>query len=149
MMIWLFSLLPDFIFHLIVLISILGLLAATFFGFIPFISKYTLPVKVVSIVLLIIGVWFEGGISNNNAWLEKVHALEKKIAEAEAKSAQANTMLVSKIAEKNKEIALVQSTLKNKIKQLASSMDAECKIPEETISILNEAAMPGPKGGKR
>ena len=146
---WILQWLPDWIFHLIVIAGILGLLASTFFGFIPFISKYTIPVKVVSIVLLVIGVWFEGGISNNNAWLEKVHALEKKVAEAEAKSAQANTALTSKIAEKNKEIASIQATLKNKIKQFASIMDSECKIPEEAISVLNEAAMPGPKGGKK
>lgn len=149
MMIWLFNFLPDFVFHLIVLVGILGLLAATFFGFIPFVNKYALPVKVASIVLLVIGVWFEGGLSNNQAWMDKVHALEKKIAEAEAKSAQANTELVTKIAEHKKEIASVQATLKNKIKQLATSMDSECKIPEDAISILNEAAMPGPKGGKR
>ena len=148
-MIWLFSLLPDWIFHLIVFVGILGLLAATFFGFIPFVSKYTLPVKVVSIVLLVIGVWFEGGLSNNQAWMDKVHALEKKIAEAEAKSAQANTLLVSKIAEKNKEIASIQSSVKNKIKQFTTIMDSECKIPAETISILNDAAMIGPKGGKK
>lgn len=148
-MIWLFNLLPDWIFHLIVFVGILGLLSATFFGFIPFVSKYTIPVKVASIVLLVIGVWFEGGLSNNAAWMEKVHALEKKVAEAEAKSAEANTLLTSRIAEKNKEIATMQATLKNKIKQFASIMDSECKIPEEAISVLNEAAMPGPKGGKR
>ena len=146
---WLLNLLPDWIFHLIVLAGVLGLLGSFFFGFIPFISKYTLPIKVGSIVLLVIGIWFEGGISNNNAWLEKVHALEKKVAEAEAKSAQANTALTSKIAEKNKEIASIQATLKNKIKQFASIMDSECKVPEQAISVLNEAAMPGPKGGKK
>ena len=146
---WLLNLLPDWIFHLIVLAGILGLLGSFFFGFIPFVSKYTLPIKVGSIVLLVIGIWFEGGISNNNAWLEKVHALEKKVAEAEAKSAQANTALTSKIAEKNKEIATIQATLKNKIKQFASIMDSECKVPEQAISVLNEAAMPGPKGGKK
>ena len=80
---WLLNLLPDWIFHLIVLAGVLGLLGSFFFGFIPFVSKYTLPIKVGSIVLLVIGIWFEGGISNNNAWLEKVHALEKKVAEAE------------------------------------------------------------------
>jgi hypothetical protein len=148
-MIWLFNLLPDWIFHLIVLAGVLGLLAATFFGFIPFISKYTLPVKVASIVLLVIGVWFEGGLSNNQAWMDKVHALEKKVAEAEAKSAKANTLLTSKIAEKNKEIASVQMTLKNRIKQFTTIMDSECKISSETISILNDAAMTGPKGGKK
>ena len=146
---WLLNLLPDWIFHLIVLVGVLGLLGSFFFGFIPFVSKYTLPIKVGSILLLVIGIWFEGGISNNNAWLEKVHALEKKVAEAEAKSAQANTALTSKIAEKNKEIASIQATLKNKIKQFASIMDSECKVPEQAISVLNEAAMPGPKGGKK
>ena len=101
-----------------------------------------------SIVLLVIGIWFEGGISNNNAWLEKVHALEKKIAEAETKSAEANTALVSKIAEKNKEIAKVQSELKNRIRESANIMDTECKVSSYAINIMNDAAR-GPKGGKK
>jgi hypothetical protein len=147
-MIWLLNFLPDFVFHLIVLISILGLVAATFFGFIPFVGKYALPVKIVSIILLVIGIWFEGAISNNAAWMEKVHALEKKVAEAEAKSAQANTTLVSKIAEKNKEIAKVQNELRNKIKEVASIMDSECKVSTYAVEIINEAAR-GPKGGKK
>ena len=113
---WILNWLPDWIFHLVVIIGLLGLLGSFFFGFIPFFGRYALPIKIVSIILLLVGVWFEGGISNNNAWLEKVHALEKKVAEAEAKSAQANTALTSKIAEKNKEIATIQATLKNKIK---------------------------------
>lgn len=147
-MIWLFNFLPDWIFHLVVIAGILGLLTSTFFGFIPFINKYALPVKVASILLLVVGVWFEGGLSNNQAWMDKVNKLEKQVAEAEVKSAKANTDLTSKISEKNKEIASIQTTLKNKIKQLASSMDSECKIPEEAVNILNEAAI-GPKGGKR
>jgi hypothetical protein len=146
---WILNWLPDWLFHLIVIAGILGLLASTFFGFIPFISKYTLPVKVASIVLLVIGVYFEGGVSNNNAWLEKVHALEKLVAESEAKSAQANTQLVSTIAQKNKEIASAQASLKSKIKQFTTILDAECKVPADAVSILNEAATPGPKGGKR
>lgn len=146
---WILSFLPDWIFHLIVIAGILGLLASTFFGFIPFIKQYTLPVKIVSILLLVLGVWFEGAISNNNSWLEKVRALEKKVAEAELKSSQANVALTSAIAEKNREIAKAQSQLQNKIKEVSTKIDAECKVSPEVITILNEAAMPGPKGGKR
>ena len=146
---WILSFLPDWIFHLIVIAGILGLLASTFFGFIPFIKQYTLPVKIVSILLLVLGVWFEGAISNNNSWLEKVRALEKKVAEAELKSSQANVALTSAIAEKNREIAKAQSQLQNKIKEISTKIDAECKVSPEVITILNEAAMPGPKGGKR
>jgi hypothetical protein len=146
---WILSFLPDWIFHLVVIVGILGLLTSTFFGFLPFIGKYALPVKVASILLLVVGVWFEGAISNNNSWLEKVRALEKKIAEAEIKSSQANVKLTSVIAEKNREVAKVQSELKNRVKQISSTIDAECKISPEVITVLNDAAIPGPKGGKR
>jgi hypothetical protein len=145
---WILSFIPDFVFHLIVFVSILGLIAATFFGFIPFLGKYALPVKIVCVLLLVLGVWFEGAISNNNSWLEKVRILEKKIAEAETKSAEANTKLVSQIAIKNKEIAKVQTELKNRIRESASMMDAECKISPDAINIINDAAR-GPKGGKK
>lgn len=147
-MIWLLNFLPNFIFHLIVLISILGLLAATFFGFIPFIGKYTLPVKIISILLLVFGIWFEGAISNNDAWMAKVRELEFQVAKAEAKSNEANANLTSQIAAKNKEIAKVQFDLKNKIKEMANAMDSECKIPSFAINIINDAAR-GPKGGKK
>jgi hypothetical protein len=102
----------------------------------------------VCVLLLVLGVWFEGAISNNNSWLEKVRILEKKIAEAETKSAEANTKLVSQIAIKNKEIAKVQTELKNRIRESASMMDAECKISPDAINIINDAAR-GPKGGKK
>jgi len=147
-MIWLLSFLPNFIFHLIVIVAILGLLASFFFGFIPFVSKYTLPIKIISILLLVIGVWFEGGISNNDAWLAKVKDLEFQVAKAEAKSNEANANLTSTIATKNKEIAKAQSELKNKVKEIANTIDAECKVPSIAINILNEAAR-GPKGGKK
>jgi hypothetical protein len=146
---WILNFLPDWIFHLIVIAGVLGLVASTFFGFLPFIGKYALPVKIVSIILLVVGVWFEGAISNHNSWLEKVRELEKKVADAEIKSAQANTKLTSIIAEKNREVAKVQSELKNKIREISGKIDAECKVSPEVITVLNEAAMPGPKGGKR
>lgn len=146
---WILNFLPDWIFHLVVIAGVLGLVASTFFGFLPFIGKYALPVKVVSIILLVVGVWFEGAISNHNSWLEKVRELEKKVADAEIKSAQANTKLTSIIAEKNREVAKAQSELKNKIREISGKIDAECKVSPEVITVLNEAAMPGPKGGKR
>lgn len=147
-MIWLLSFLPNFVFHLIVIVGILGLLASQFFSFIPFVSTYTSPIKIASIGLLVVGIWFEGGISNNDAWLAKVRELEFQVAKAEAKSNEANVLLTSQLAAKNKEIAKSQAELKIKIKEMANSIDAECKVPSIAINILNEAAR-GPKGGKK
>jgi len=145
---WILNWLPNFVFHLIVIIGILGIVVSKFSSFIPFVGSYVAPIRIASIVILVIGVWFEGGISNNDAWLEKVHALEKKVAEAELKSAEANTNLVSQIAAKNKEIAKVQIDLRNKIRDVASVIDSECKVSLDAINIMNEAAR-GPKGGKK
>ena len=64
---WILDWLPNFVFHLIVIVAILGLIAAKFFSFIPFVSRYTAPIKIVCIVALVIEVWFEGGISNNES----------------------------------------------------------------------------------
>jgi hypothetical protein len=145
---WILNWLPDFVFHLIVIVGILGIVVSKFSSFIPFVGSYVAPIRIASIAILVVGVWFEGGISNNNSWLEKVHALEKKVAEAELKSVEANSKLISQIAAKNKEIADVQTKLKLKIKEVTSAIDSECKVSTYAIDIINESAR-GPKGGKK
>jgi hypothetical protein len=136
-MIWLLSFLPNFIFHLIVIIAILGLLASTFFSFVPFISTYTTPIKIVSIVMLIIGVWFEGGISNNDAWLAKVKEMELKVAKAEAQSAQANTKLANEINVKNK---IIKENSNANSKAITKYVVDECKLSNVAVSLHNSSS---------
>lgn len=142
---WILSWLPDFVFHIVVIIGILGIVASFFFSFVPFISQYKLPLQVVSIIILVFGVFFEGAISNNNSWLLKVKDMEKRIAQAETQSAETNTKLVTEIAKKQKELSQAQIELKKRIQENASSMNAECKVSNDTIGILNDAA----KGSKK
>jgi hypothetical protein len=136
-MIWLLNFLPDFVFHLIVLISILGLVAATFFGFIPFVGKYALPVKIVSIVMLVIGIWFEGGISNNDAWLAKVKEMELKVAKAEAQSAETNTKLAYEINVKNK---IIKENSNANSKAITRYVTDECKLSNAAVSLHNSSS---------
>jgi hypothetical protein len=86
-----------------------------------------------------------GAISNEAAWLARVAELEKKVAAAEIKSAETNTQLVSKLAQRDKEIATKQTELKTRIQQVAVVMDQECKINADVVSILNDAAKLGAK----
>ena len=65
---WFIDWLPFWIFHLIVLVGIAGVLASQFFSFVPFISVYATPIRVLSIVILVFGVYMEGGISNQEKW---------------------------------------------------------------------------------
>lgn len=142
---WLLSWIPDFVFHIVVIIGILGVVASSFFSFVPFISQYKLPIQVLSIIILVFGVFFEGAISNNNSWLLKVKEMEKRIAQAETQSAEANGKLISEIAKKQQELNKVQDELKKRIRDNSDTINAECKISNNTIGILNDAA----KGTKK
>jgi hypothetical protein len=62
---WIFTFLPTWVFHAILGAGILALLAGMFFSFIPIISKYNVPVKVVGYTLVAFGLFLEGGLNNN------------------------------------------------------------------------------------
>ena len=134
---WLLKWLPDFFFHIVVIIGVLGVLANTFFSFIPFISQYTKPIQIISIIVLVVGIWFEGAISDNNSWLLKVKELEVKLAKAETQSAQVNTILVEKLVEKDKIIKDKQNEINKAISKYVTD---ECRLSNAAVSLYNSSS---------
>jgi hypothetical protein len=142
---WIVNFLPDWIFHVLLLAGLLGLVASFVLDSIPFISTNAKAIQLASAIVLAIAIFFEGAISDNNAWQARVKELEAKVARAETQSAEANGQLSKALAAKDKEIALAQAELKNRIKAGAAAMDAVCKIPADVVAILNDAAKKGAK----
>lgn len=140
---WLLSWLPDFVFHLLLIAGVLGLLASIVLDSIPFIGSNAKAIQLASGVVLLFAVYFEGGIANEDKWQARIKELEVKVAKAETESAEANGKLSKQLAAKDKEIALAQAELKNRIRQGAAAMDAVCRIPADVVSILNDAARKG------
>jgi hypothetical protein len=138
--VWILNFVPDFVFHALLILSLLALAGSFVLDSIPFISANAKAIQLASAVVLAIAIFFEGAISNESVWQARVKELELKIARAETQSAEANSELRNKMAEKNKEIALAQQALKGRIEQNAAQMDAVCKIPRTAIDILNDAA---------
>jgi hypothetical protein len=137
---WLLKFLPDWIFYAVLLIGLAGLAASFVLRFIPFISQYRLPIQCASGILIVIGVYMAGAISNESAWQARVAELELKIARAETQSAEANSELRNKLSRKEQEIVQAQQALKGRIQQNAAQMDAVCLVPRTAIDILNDAA---------
>lgn len=137
---WMLSFLPNFVFHLLTIAGVIGVLASLFFSFIPFISQYKLPIQVLSIVALVFGIYFEGGIANEDKWIAKVNEVEMKVAKAQAKSAEENTKLVEKIVYKDK---IIKERSQDIIKYVETELvkyDSQCIIPKEFIAAINRAA---------
>jgi hypothetical protein len=117
--------------------GVLGIIASWFFSFIPFVRQYKLPIQIISILVLVLGIWTEGANSNNNAWLLKVKDMEVKVAQSETQSANVNTVLVETILEKEKIIKDKQDELKNAINKYATD---ECKLSNVAVSLFNSSS---------
>ena len=152
---WLLNLMPDWFYHLIVIVSLLGLIVATVFKFIP----YRLPIQVFGALLLIFGVWMEGGIVNEAKWEARVKELEEKVKIAEEKSTEKNVEIQEKVVTQTK---VVREKGKDIIKYIDRLVDKEvikevqgpervrreevikyvenCPVPKDIIDVHNAAA---------
>ena len=137
---WILQFLPDWVFHAVCLAGFAGLVAAYFLGFIPLVGRYSLPIKIISLLLLVFGLFMEGANFNNNVWLERVRELEAKVAESEKKIATTNTKIKKVYVTKVKVIKQDRVVIQEKIVKEAANMDKECQVSPSAINILNEAA---------
>ena len=132
--------LPDWGIHLIVFVGGLGLLVTHFPRVLPLTGVSVLPIKIVSVLLLVVGVWLEGGRGVERVWEARVAELEAKVAISEARSQEANKQLSEAIQTKQKFTREIQGVLQARITQARDKIDAGCRVDSEAIKILNDAA---------
>ena len=142
---WILKWLPDFVFHLIFIVGLLGLGASFVLKFIPFFTQYRVVIQVAASIMIAVGLYMEGAISDNNAWVARVHEMEKKVAEAEAKSADANTKLVTELARNKEKIASNQAAVKQAIQQNIQAINRQCNLTDISVEMYNQAVRGGTK----
>lgn len=139
---WILNILPDWLFYGMFFIGLIGVSITYMLKWIPIpaIYIYKTPIQLVSIGLITLGTFMSGAVWNQNAWLEKVHALEKKVAEAEAKSEKVNTEVVVKYVTKTQVIKEKGDDVVKYIDREIVKIDEQCKLPTEAIKAHNDAA---------
>ena len=148
---WILSILPDAVIHLIFGLGILGTIAGFVLGFIPFVKTYQFAIQVISLLILVFGVYLEGGLADYKEWELKVKEMEAKVAQAEAQSANKNIEIQEKIVEKTKVIRekgkdIIQYIDKEVVKKEEVIKYIEnCPVPKDVIDTLNKAASMGDK----
>jgi hypothetical protein len=73
--------------------------------------------------------------------------MEAKVAAAEAKSKEVNTVIQEKIVEKIRVVKEKELVIQEKIVNVAVTIDSQCKVLPEAIEIINSAAKK-PEGKK-
>ena len=137
---WIINWLPEFVVHLIFLAGVVGTIAGFVLGFIPFVSKYKLPIQIISLLLLSLGVYLEGGLAEKAKWELRVKEMEVKVAEAEAKSAIVNTEIVEKVVTEKQIVKVKGDKVIEYIDREVKVFDNTCTVPEIDIKAHNMAA---------
>jgi len=141
---WILQFLPDALIiwfcNILLLVGIVLTVAGWFAHRIPVIYHYQLPFKIAGVALLVLGVYFRGGVAVEQEWRERVHQLEEKLKLAEAESAKVNTVIETKVVTKTQVVKEKAETLIQYVdKEIVKEVN-NCPVPQEAIDVHNEAA---------
>lgn len=139
-MMQLLNFVPDIFFHLLLIVGVLGLIAGYLLNNIPFISTNAKTIQVVAILVTVVAVWFEGGISRDKDYREQIAELQVKIAQAEKESAEANTRLVEQLKENEKLRKEKKNATQTIVNQVVSKYDGNCVLSNAFIRVHDSAS---------
>ena len=151
---WILHLLPDaliaWIVNIILIAGAVVTVAGFFVRFIPFVNTYRIPVQIAGILLLTVGVYFQGGYTTEMAWRERVREVEDKLAIAEKQSAEVNTEIVTKLVTQTKVVTQRgEDIIKYVDREVVKNQEVirfveNCPIPDVIINTHNAAALNRP-----
>jgi hypothetical protein len=127
--------LPEWVIHLIFGAGVLGVIAGFALGIIPFIKPYKLAIQVISLLVLSLGVYLEGGLEDARIWKMKILELEVKIKESENKSAEVNTVIQDRVITKTR-------VVKEKAAEVVKYIDRDVVKKEEVVKFIERCSLP-------
>ena len=143
---WILQWLPNWIFYVIFFAGLLGLLATYVMKFIPLVYVYRTPIQAVSVVLIALGTYMSGAISNEESWQARVKEMEEKVAASEIQSKEENIKIVEKVVNKTQIIRTRGDDIVKYVDREVVKYDTKfapggiCEIPKEFIKAHNDAA---------
>ena len=120
--------------------GLLGLASTFLIRFFPFLYVYKTPLQIGSIVLIVIGTYMSGAISNEEAWQARVKEMEAKVAAAQIESLKENVKIVEKVVKKTEYIKTRGQDITKYVDREIVKYDNTCVIPQEFIKAHNMAA---------
>lgn len=147
---WILNFIPDSYLHMaifaIIATGIVLYLASFLLKLFPVLVPYQQIIRILSLLLIVIGVYFTGGYGTEMEWRKRVQDMQDKIAKSEQESKIANEKLNQKSEVKVKIIREKGIIVKQYIDREVVKYDTkfapggQCEIPKEFIKALNDAA---------
>lgn len=140
---WILHFLPDsFILwfcNIFLLAGIVAVVTGFFAHRIPGVWPFQLAVKISGIVLLVLGVYFRGGLAVEQEWRERVAEVEARLAVAEKASQAANAALDLRSQRRTEANQAHGRVVKQYITREVTRYNDQCRIPQEFVQAHNAA----------
>jgi hypothetical protein len=141
------SFLPDWLIsyfvHIVFLAGVIGTIVGTFLNKIPFVNQYGMIIKSVSVVLLIVGLYLEGGLQTEKSWRSKVADYEQRIEAAQIASNEANVIIEERVVETVKVIKENTNANNQAIEANRNAINSVCKLSDTAWMLYNRASQNG------
>jgi energy-coupling factor transporter transmembrane protein EcfT len=144
---WILGFLPKALWFLLLIVSFLVLLLNRFLNKIPGFYLYSIYIKTVSVIALVVSSWFIGYNYNETKWQTEIKETKQKIVTLEQKNKDLSNTLEIKSQEK---IVEIQEKTRNIIKYIEKQVlqDKEVikyvescpKLPDAVLEAHNKAA---------
>jgi NADH:ubiquinone oxidoreductase subunit 6 (subunit J) len=136
---WMLGLIPAWLWHILLGVSLVTIAATYFLRMIPFMSANAIQLRFVAVLLLTLTVWMEGGIANEAKWQARIQDLEAQVAAAEKKAAESNTKIETVYVDRIQVVKEIQYVVRKDIERAATELDANCRVSPRAIELLNQA----------
>lgn len=136
---WMLGLIPDVVWHLLLIISVVTIAFTYFLRMIPFVGANAVQLRFAAIAVLILTVWMEGGIANEAKWQERVRDLEAQVAAAEKAAVETNAKIETVYVDRVQVVKEIQYVVRKDIERAATELDANCRVSPRAIELLNQA----------
>ena len=141
---WILHFLPDSVIlwfcNILLLTGIIATAAGFFAHRIPGLWQYQLAFKVGGILLLVLGVYFRGGLAVETEWRERVAEVEARLAQAEKASADANRTIEAKTQQQVTRIRQRMTYVRQYVDREVVKYNDQCVIPDAFVNAHNQAA---------
>ena len=141
---WILHFLPDGIILWFCNCLLFAGIVANIAGFVahrvPVLGPYQLGLKLGGILLLVLGVYFRGGLAVEQEWRERVATVEAKLAVAEKASAEANSQIDTRVQKQVTSIRQRMTYVKQYVDREVVRYNDQCAIPQTFINAHNAAA---------
>lgn len=102
-------------------------------------GQYKLPAEIGGVVVLVTTAYLLGSFNAGADWRERVKEMQDKVAAAEVKSKEVNTVIQTKVVERVKVVEKKVIEVRNIIQRDKEAINAECKVSDIAIQDYNKA----------